>query len=227
MLKTFTTGFGYMAFAGLAAQAALLQGGAKVLGDPDASAGAAAGGGEVNLLLPKKPHFPARAKRIIFLGMEGAPSHVDTFDYKPKLQADDGKQSADNEAAWISAKPKLEADWNTFEASVNVYVENFRKQREQQQEIFEHQAAAQIKAWREAGDKLTTDAKAFAADRRGDFDAAVVRMNAEAAAAQEKLHKLNHAGTQSWTALMAALSETRGVFDRASQAAREAFKRAA
>lgn len=137
------------------------------------------------------------------------------------------QQTADNESAWAAAKPKMEGDWNAFEASVNQYVETLSKQSQQQQAIFEQQAAAQIKAWREAGDKLTTDAKAFAADRRGDFDAAVVRMNAEAAAAQEKLHKLNHAGTQSWTALMAALSETRGVFDRASQAAREAFKRAA
>jgi Protein of unknown function (DUF1501) len=36
-------------------------------------------------------HFPARAKRVIFLFMHGGPSHVDTFDYKPKLIADDGK----------------------------------------------------------------------------------------------------------------------------------------
>ena len=92
MLKTLTTGFGYMAFAGIAARAALLDAGAKISGGTDAAAG-----GELNLLLPKKPHFAPRAKRIIFLGMEGAPSHVDTFDYKPKLQADDGKQSADNE----------------------------------------------------------------------------------------------------------------------------------
>ncbi len=36
-------------------------------------------------------HFPAKAKRVIFLCMQGAPSHVDTFDYKPKLKADHGK----------------------------------------------------------------------------------------------------------------------------------------
>ena len=36
-------------------------------------------------------HFPARAKRVIFLFMHGAPSHVDTFDYKPLLERDDGK----------------------------------------------------------------------------------------------------------------------------------------
>jgi len=36
-------------------------------------------------------HFPARAKRVIFLFMHGGPSHVDTFDYKPQLKQDDGK----------------------------------------------------------------------------------------------------------------------------------------
>ncbi len=38
-----------------------------------------------------QPHFPATAKHVIFLCMRGAPSHVDTFDYKPKLTADNGK----------------------------------------------------------------------------------------------------------------------------------------
>src|SRR5262249_48533956 len=37
------------------------------------------------LLAPKKPHFPAKAKHAVFLFMNGAPSHVDTFDYKPAL----------------------------------------------------------------------------------------------------------------------------------------------
>ncbi|HVJ84658.1 MAG TPA: DUF1501 domain-containing protein, partial [Caulifigura sp.] len=34
------------------------------------------------------PHFPARAKRIVFLFMKGGPSHVDTFDPKPLLDRD-------------------------------------------------------------------------------------------------------------------------------------------
>ena len=37
------------------------------------------------------PHFPAKAKRVIFLFMKGGPSHMDTFDYKPRLQKDDNK----------------------------------------------------------------------------------------------------------------------------------------
>ncbi len=39
----------------------------------------------------KGPHFPPRARRVIFLFMHGGPSQVDTFDYKPLLQRDDGK----------------------------------------------------------------------------------------------------------------------------------------
>jgi hypothetical protein len=43
-------------------------------------------------LAPKKPHFPAKAKSVIFLFMSGGVSHVDSFDPKPKLTADHGKQ---------------------------------------------------------------------------------------------------------------------------------------
>jgi len=71
LLKTTASGFGYIAFAGLASAAAEKE--------------------KAGPLAPKKPHFPAKAKRVIFLCMEGAPSHVDTFDHKPKLIADDGK----------------------------------------------------------------------------------------------------------------------------------------
>src|SRR5262245_27849099 len=41
---------------------------------------------------PKTPHFPAKAKAVIFLFMSGGVSHVDSFDPKPKLAADHGKQ---------------------------------------------------------------------------------------------------------------------------------------
>src|ERR1700735_4589405 len=42
-------------------------------------------------LLPKQPHFPARAKNVIFLFMAGAPSHLELFDYKPMLAKYDGQ----------------------------------------------------------------------------------------------------------------------------------------
>ncbi len=68
-LRNAACGFGALAFAGLATEAAARE----------------------NPLAPRAPHFKARAKRVIFLFMQGGPSHVDTFDYKPLLQRDDGK----------------------------------------------------------------------------------------------------------------------------------------
>src|SRR3954451_7656799 len=46
---------------------------------------------ETDPLAPRPPHFPARAKRVIFLYMTGGVSHVETFDHKPKLFTDAGK----------------------------------------------------------------------------------------------------------------------------------------
>jgi hypothetical protein len=43
-------------------------------------------------LAPREPHFPAKAKRIIFLFMTGGVSHVDTFDPKPALTRDHGME---------------------------------------------------------------------------------------------------------------------------------------
>lgn len=43
-----------------------------------------------NPLAPKKPHFAPKAKRIIYLFMAGAPSHLELFDYKPQLAKFDG-----------------------------------------------------------------------------------------------------------------------------------------
>jgi hypothetical protein len=70
MLQGSAAGFGW-----LAAQ--------SLLADADAA--------PQNPLSAKKPHFPARAKRVIFLFMKGGPSHVDTFDPKPLLERDHGK----------------------------------------------------------------------------------------------------------------------------------------
>lgn len=71
LLKYSSAGFGYLAFAGLASSEETKSN---------------------NPLAPKESHFPARAKNVIFLCMSGGPSHVDTFDYKPLLKRDHGKQ---------------------------------------------------------------------------------------------------------------------------------------
>ncbi|MET4341586.1 ElaB/YqjD/DUF883 family membrane-anchored ribosome-binding protein [Bradyrhizobium sp. RT9b] len=137
------------------------------------------------------------------------------------------KHAEANEAAFVAAKAKLEVDWKAFEADVAKYVDGFSKRVEQQRAAFEVQAAAQLNAWREAADKIASDGRQFAAERRAKIDEAVKRMKADAAEAEGKLQKLSQAGAQSWSALMVALAETRTNFDHANQAAQEAFKRAA
>ncbi len=73
MLAHFANGFGMLGLAGLLAD--------------EARANPAAD----NPLAVKPPHYPAKAKRLIFLFMSGGPSHIDTFDPKPRLQRDNGK----------------------------------------------------------------------------------------------------------------------------------------
>ena len=65
-------GFGAMALAGMLADQAKAEGN--------------------NPLAAHPPHHAPRAKRVIFLFMQGGPSHVDSFDYKPLLAEQDGKQ---------------------------------------------------------------------------------------------------------------------------------------
>jgi hypothetical protein len=49
----------------------------------------------LNPLAPRRPHFPARARAVIYLFMAGAPSQLELFDYKPKLAEYDGKPMPD------------------------------------------------------------------------------------------------------------------------------------
>src|SRR6478609_782364 len=81
MLATAGTGFGLLALADLFAAA-----------EPDRAA---------NPYAVRQPHYPAKAKRVIFLYMPGGPSHVDLFDPKPRLAVDNGKPLP-------FEKPKLE-----------------------------------------------------------------------------------------------------------------------
>jgi hypothetical protein len=78
-------GFGGLAFAAMAAQNAARS--APAQPDP---------------LAPRPTHHPARARRIIFLFMQGGPSQVDTFDYKPALERLDGKSHQFDDARTIA-----------------------------------------------------------------------------------------------------------------------------
>ena len=44
-----------------------------------------------NPLAPRRPHFQAKAKSVIFLYMDGGPSQMDTFDPKPRLDREHGQ----------------------------------------------------------------------------------------------------------------------------------------
>ncbi|MEO0448606.1 MAG: DUF1501 domain-containing protein, partial [Verrucomicrobiota bacterium] len=54
----------------------------------------------------KAPHFSPRARNVIYLSMRGAPSQVDTFDYKPKLTKDNGKTGK------YGGKPLFGSPWD-------------------------------------------------------------------------------------------------------------------
>src|SRR3954466_15238374 len=71
LLRTASAGFGWLAFKSLTTTASAAE--------------------NLHPLAPKAPHFPPRAKRVIFLCMQGGPSPLDPFDYKPKLTEDSGK----------------------------------------------------------------------------------------------------------------------------------------
>jgi hypothetical protein len=65
-----------------------------------------------NPLAPRQPHFPAKAKRVIYLHMTGSPPNLDMFDYKPELVKRSDQDCPDaflegREFAFTSGTPKL------------------------------------------------------------------------------------------------------------------------
>jgi len=76
ILRRFANGFGMIGLAGLLAQETRASGTASDSSNP---------------LAVKSPPFAPKAKRIIFLFMSGGPSHIDTFDPKPRVKQDGGK----------------------------------------------------------------------------------------------------------------------------------------
>lgn len=89
-LRSLASGFGYLAFAGLAHQDGLA---AEKKSEKD-------GVGATT-----RTHFPARAKRVIFLCMNGGPSHVDLFDYKPELNKRSGQPLSAKGGARLLGSP--------------------------------------------------------------------------------------------------------------------------
>jgi Protein of unknown function (DUF1501) len=82
LLKVAACGFGHLALVGLAAERAAAE--------------------RANPLAPRPPHFAPKAKRVIFLFMQGGVSQVDSFDYKPRLEQYAGKTLAFDDARVIA-----------------------------------------------------------------------------------------------------------------------------
>jgi hypothetical protein len=83
-LQSAACGFGYLALAGMTNSASA-----------------------ANPLAPKAPLFRPRARRVIFLFMQGGPSHVDTYDYKPRLEKDDGQMVEFDDARTLAKTKKI------------------------------------------------------------------------------------------------------------------------
>ena len=81
-LRSVACGFGYLALAGMTAE--------KAVALPSLA------------LAPQISHVRPRAKRVIFIFMQGGPSQVDTFDYKPLLVEQDGKMASFDDARTIA-----------------------------------------------------------------------------------------------------------------------------
>src|SRR5271154_1217116 len=69
-------------------------GGLGMLALADLLAGGAAGDEPGDPLAAHPGHFPAKAKSLIWLFMNGGPSHIDCWDYKPALEKHDGQELA-------------------------------------------------------------------------------------------------------------------------------------
>ncbi len=70
-------------------------------------------------MAPKQPHFPAKAKRVIFLNMSGGPSQLDMFDHKPKLNEMHGQPippsiAGDQRYAFIKPNAPLRGSERAF-----------------------------------------------------------------------------------------------------------------
>jgi uncharacterized protein (DUF1501 family) len=93
---------------------------ASLLNDTKVFGATSASAAKTNPLSPRAPHFPARAKRVIYLFMAGAPSQLDMFDYKPTLKKYDGhpvpdEVVKDQRYAFIRRDAALFATTNKFQ----------------------------------------------------------------------------------------------------------------
>ncbi len=112
--RQFLSASGQLSLGAIALQS-MLPGGLRA-----ASPGSPALPSPANPLAPRKPHFPARAKRVIYLHMSGGPPHLDLFDYKPELVKRDGEDCPQSilegrRFAFTTGVPKLMGTPRSFQ----------------------------------------------------------------------------------------------------------------
>jgi len=111
-LKQCTTGMGALALSSLLG----------ACGSGQSATSSAGGGDLLNPMMARAPHFPPRAKRVIYMHMAGSPSQLELFDYKPTLQKYDGKNCPQEllegkQFAFIQGIPKMlgpQASFNQY-----------------------------------------------------------------------------------------------------------------
>ncbi|MDG1895872.1 MAG: DUF1501 domain-containing protein [Fuerstiella sp.] len=117
LLRHSGCGLGSLAFAGMMAESGELQ---AINRDPSASP-----------LSARQSHFPARAKRIIHLFMNGGPSQIDTFDPKPNLKSLNGQATAGFRKE-LAAADSEETRWQYLRVSVFFFTARSQRSGNQQ-----------------------------------------------------------------------------------------------
>src|SRR6058998_3645166 len=98
-LNRFGMGFGALGLASLLGDG---------LGLPKAAGAEPGLSADTNPLLPRAPHFPAKAKHVVHIFAQGAPSHVDTWDPKPELAKYDGRAIPGSDGVAMASPFKFE-----------------------------------------------------------------------------------------------------------------------
>lgn len=118
-----------------------------------------------------------------------------------------------------AAIPALQESWAQFE----IAMENWAVAAEQKNVAFDARAKALLGLWHAAAAAYKAQALTTTAGRRARIEAAIARLERDAAAYSEKFEDLKDAGKLSWVAMGEALKESRAAFERASDTAQAAL----
>ncbi len=122
---------------------------------------------------------------------------------------------ADSGAAFRDAIPGLQESWAQFE----IAMENWALAAEQKNVAFDARAKALLGVWHAAAAAYKAQALTAGGGERTRIEAAIARLERDAAAYSEKFEDLKDAGKLSWVAMGQALKDSRAVFERDSDTA--------